>query len=161
MMMGIALVRASLPREMAAPPMMGATAHWTPLRADQTQVVIFNGVVDGRHDGKGDDGGDAQADGRADAAQHPGHLIAEEQSDVRHHDAGQALAHGDELQQIALGHPAALVHELPLHLGNDAPSAAKGERADFDKVKKHQQGHSCAGGALLCGFGFCCLHESS
>ena len=36
-MMGIALVRASLPREMAAPPMMGATAHWTPLRADQTQ----------------------------------------------------------------------------------------------------------------------------
>ena len=23
--------------EMAAPPMMGATAHWTPLRADQTQ----------------------------------------------------------------------------------------------------------------------------
>ena len=101
------------------------------------------------------------ADGRADAAQHPGHLIAEEQSDVRHHDAGQALAHGDELQQIALGHPAALVHELPLHLGNDAPSAAEGERANFDKVKKHQQGHSCAGGALLCGFGFCCLHESS
>ena len=124
-------------------------------------VVIFNGVVDGRHDGKGDDGGNAQADGRADAAQRPGHLIAEEQSDVRHHDAGQALAHGDELQQIALGHPAALVHKLPLHLGDDAPSAAEGERADLDKVKKHQQGHSCAGGALLCGFGFCCLHESS
>ena len=36
-MQAAALRRASLPREMAAPPMMGATAHWTPRRADQTQ----------------------------------------------------------------------------------------------------------------------------
>lgn len=70
---------------------------------------------------------------RKQRAHQPAPARAEEVGGVGNHRARDAARHADEVEHLRLRHLAAPIHELFLHLRDDAPPAAEGEPADSEK----------------------------
>ena len=58
---------------------------------------------------------------------HSAQLVTDEDTDVDREDAGAALRHGHQIDQLLLAHPLLLLHHLLLYERNHGVAAADGE----------------------------------